>query len=248
MNIIYDFNNFLLNETLKTYDIDLTIKSAQVEIDLLFINAFVSKNSINNSIKILINDIFYNNTFSLCLDVINTMMINRFGWFPSIMLMINTVGQPNNKRYDENFLKNNFRNIKNVEITYEAKYDLESNVPNKLYHLSFQEFENKILKSGLSPKSGNKLSKHLDRIYVCSNIEDCKELISRMKLNFAEIKFHNKKNKINTKWIIYEIDTNLQNKPIDFKLRLFKDPNYKNGYYLVDNIPPQNIKIVDKES
>ena len=247
MNIIYDFNEYLLNETLKTYDIDQTIRMVQDKLDLQFINAIVSKD-INNSIKIVINDVSYNNTFSLCLDVINTMMINTFGWFPSKMLMINTVGQPNNKKYDDDFLKDNYRIIKKVDIMYEAKYDLESNIPNKLYHLSIQEFENKIFKNGLIPKSGNKLSKHLDRIYVCNNIKDCKTLINDMKLNFFNIKYYNKKNKLNIKWIIYEINTKLPNKPKDFKLRLFKDPNYINGYYLVDNIPPQNIKIIEKES
>lgn len=245
MDIIYNFNEYLLNETLKTYDINLTADKVRNEINLQRINANVS--IINDKIIIQINDIMYNHTFGLCLDVINVMMINWFGWFPSQMKMVNWLNQPNTKMYNKEVLIEKYKDLKNVEITYEAKYDLQDNIPDKLYHLSIQQFEKKILDNGLSPKAGNKLTKHFDRIYVCDNITDCKNLIPRMKLIFYEKKFNNPKLKLNDKWIIYEINTNLPNKPNDFILKLFKDPNYKNGYYLVDNIPPQNIIIVDKE-
>ena len=59
-----------------------------------------------------------------------------------------------------------------------------------------------------------------------------------MKLNYSE---KSSLNKINDKWIIYEIDT----KGLDIKL--YKDPNYSNGYYVVDNIYHSNIKIYEKE-
>ena len=246
MNIIYDFNEYLLNETLKTYDINLTAEKVKNEIDLQRINAEVKIS--NNTIKIKMNDIMCNHTFSLCLDVINVMMINWFGWFPYKMEMYNWTNMSNTKMYNQNTLIDRYKDLKSVEITYEAKYDLESNIPNKLYHLSIQEFEKNILKLGLFPKSGNKLTKHFDRVYVCDSIVDCKSLIPRMKLVFNDKIFNNKKLKLNDNWIIYEIDTNLPNKPKDFTLRLFKDPNYINCYYLVDNIPPQNIKIIEKES
>jgi len=245
MNIIYDFNTYLLNETLKTYDINLTADKARNEINLQRINADVNIN--DNKINIKINDIMYNHAFGLCLDVINVMMINWFGWFPSKMVMVNWMNMINTKMYDEEFLLNIYKNLKSVEITYESKYDLEDNIPNKLYHLSIQQFETKISKNGLIPKAGNKLTKYFERIYVCKNIDDCKKLIPRMKLSFNDKKLNNKKLKLNDKWVIYEINTNLSNKPNDFKLKLFKDPNYPFGYYIIDNIPPQNMKIVDKE-
>ena len=46
----------------------------------------------------------------------------------------------------------------------------------------------------------------------------------------------------NTKWIIYEIDTEDAN--ID---KLYKDPNYLNGYYYLDNINKKSIKVIDLE-
>jgi hypothetical protein len=62
-----------------------------------------------------------------------------------------------------------------------------------------------------------------------------------MKYDYVKRKNINKLNKINTDWIIYEIDT----KNIE---KLYKDPNYiDKGYYIVDNINPKDIIIYDKE-
>ena len=55
----------------------------------------------------------------------------------------------------------------------------------------------------------------------------------------------NNPNKIynkNTKWIIYEIDTKLSNINV-----LYKDPNYIDGYYYLNNIESIGIKIAEKE-
>ena len=49
------------------------------------------------------------------------------------------------------------------------------------------------------------------------------------------------KNKINSKYIIYKIDTN------NLNIKLYKDPNYNNGYYSINNIPATNISVFDKE-
>jgi len=57
-------------------------------------------------------------------------------------------------------------------------------------------------------------------------------LIADLKYDYDKRKNLNKKDKINTDWIIYEIDT----KNID---KLYKDSNYiDKGYYIVDNINP----------
>ena len=63
-----------------------------------------------------------------------------------------------------------------------------------------------------------------------------------MKLHYFDKKNLNKLNKTNTKWVIYKIDTT------NLDIKLYKDPSYNNGYYIVDNIPPSNISIVDKEN
>jgi hypothetical protein len=53
----------------------------------------------------------------------------------------------------------------------------------------------------------------------------------------------NSKYNKNTKWIIYEIDSNKANIS-----KLYKDPNYINGVYFLDNIDKRSIKIVDMEN
>ena len=55
-------------------------------------------------------------------------------------------------------------------ICIEAKYDHEVKIPSILYHASPIKLKDKILKNGLSPKSGNKISKHPERIYLTNNI------------------------------------------------------------------------------
>jgi hypothetical protein len=62
-----------------------------------------------------------------------------------------------------------------------------------------------------------------------------------MKFYYRELRINNKRNIINDKWVIYEIDN--KNSTID----LYMDPNYTLGFYCVDNIPPKIITIYSKE-
>lgn len=87
------------------------------------------------------------------------------------------------------------------------------------------------------PKSKSKISSHGDRIYVCKDIDDCKDLIPKM-----SFWFYNKNTNIDTKWVIYEIDTT------GLDLSLYEDPNYPGkGFYLLGNVPSENIKVIDSE-
>ena len=110
-----------------------------------------------------------------------------------------------------------------------------------MYHLSIQNFENDIIKKGLIPKSKSKISKHLDRIYLCDDVDACYKLISQMKVDYMIKKSKNQKYDINYKWIIFEIDMK------DLELNIYDDPNYLNGFFIVDNINPSKISIYDKE-
>jgi hypothetical protein len=162
---------------------------------------------------------------------------NLLGWFPSYMYMTNTAGMHNQMNYDEKYLKNNYEYLQEVHIIYESKFDEVVELPEKLYHLSIQEYENKITKIGICPKTKSKLSSHGHRIYVCDKLDSCFELLPKMKMYFHD------KGKINTKWVIYEIDTDVLN------LKLYKDPNFINkGYYLLGNIPHYKLKTVKKEN
>jgi|694.fasta_scaffold146267_6 hypothetical protein len=237
--MILKFNEYLekINEGLiKSYDIDFVIDKASQNLSLLNVN-FDLKKLPNNSIKLTLfsfNKIYIDKVFNF----LNSIFTNLLGWFPSYMFMKNLSGMKNNMNYDERYLKKNFKYLDEVSIIYESKFDEEVNIPDKLYHLSIQEYQYKILSIGICPKSKNKLSSHGDRIYVCSKLKDCLDLISKM-----EFYFFDKNPKINTSWMIYEITTTGLN------LKLYKDPNYMDkGFYLLGNVPPTNIKIIKKEN
>lgn len=240
MKLNNTYSQFILNETLKTHDIDLTIRIANSELSLLNYNFNIKKNK-NNTISVLLLNFRYLDSVELYLNNLKSLMIDRHGWFPSKMIITNTSGMLNEYSYDDDFIIDSKKYINNVEIIFEAKFDVEEEIPEKLYHLSIKEYKNDILKFGLVPKSKSKLSKHLDRIYVCREIDYCYKLIPRMKLSYYQKKSLKSKNKINDNWIIYEIDTN------DLNIKLFKDPNYDGGYYIIDNINSSRMKIIDEE-
>ncbi|MCK9415294.1 hypothetical protein M0Q97_01395 [Candidatus Dojkabacteria bacterium] len=238
---IKKWSNFIMNETLKTNYIDFVIKNVSSELNLSHIKNDMHKD--NNRIELTLYNFYKLHNINIVLNYIDSLMIDRNGWFPSKYILYNLKNMKNELIYDDKYLKNNYKNIEKVIITYEPKYDIiEPNIPDKLYHLSIQEYKDNTLKYGLFPKSKNKQTKHLDRIFVCKYVDDCYLLIPRMLNNYTYTISKNKLNKINYKWIIYEIDTK------DLNINLYKDPNYiDKGYYIIDNIKPEKIKIYDIE-
>lgn len=120
---------------------------------------------------------------------------------------------------------------KPIAIYLEPKYDYEVPIPDKLYHASPIKFKDKILKFGLSPRSGNKLSKHPERIYLTDNLNNA-------------IYFGNYlKNKENNDWYkngycIYSVNGKAISK-------LYSDINLREGgYYTLNNINPNDIKLI----
>ena len=234
---IKNFSEFVLNETLKTHDIDLSINNISSEMVKTRYNFNIIKN--NNKIELYLYNFRYIQNINILFNHINSLFIDRHGWFPSEMKLVNWAGKKNNFSYNEEYLKDNIEYLEEVCIIYEAKFDNIINPSAILYHLSIQEYENKIINNGLVPKSKSKLSKHLDRIYLCEDVQYCYNLISRMKANYM-LK-NTPTSKINTKWIIYKVD--VENLELDF----YQDQNYTNGFYIVDNIDKSRIKIFDKE-
>ena len=89
-------------------------------------------------------------------------------------------------------IKKNFNIIQTIKLEFESKYDvLDNDVPDKLYHLSIKEYENKILNTGLIVKNKSKLSIHTHRIYLCKNIDDCKKLLPSMFIYYSREKYDN---------------------------------------------------------
>lgn len=120
---------------------------------------------------------------------------------------------------------------KPIAMYLEPKYDYEVTIPDTLYHTSPLKFRNKILKYGLSPRSGSKISNHPERIYLTDD------------LNKSIIFGNYLKNEKDNQWYkkgycIYEIDGESISK-------LYSDINFREGgYYTMDNISPNNITLV----
>lgn len=150
-------------------------------------------------------------------------LINNLGWFPSWV---------NSPFYNGKYFKGVEINYTS-KIRFEAKYDENvENIPTLLYHISPSENTPKIYKKGLSPKSRSKASYHPDRVYLLKDSSQAEEL--------ADLFYQKTGQNI---WDLLEINTTLI--PGEY-LKLYKDPNYDNGYYTLNNIPPQAIKIVKK--
>lgn len=237
---INKWSDFILNETLRTTDIDITINNVFDELQLSGINCNLTKNE--NKILLELFDFDSMLVVDSMFDYICSLFIDRNGWFPSIMKITKTNGKMNTLKYDQDFIIQNQNNIQNVVITYEPKYDIVKEMPEKLYHISILSYKDKILKNGLIPKSKNKKSIHLDRIYLCKTIESCKYLINDMKYLYNKQKLLNIDDEIKHNWVIFEIDC------VGLNLKLYNDSNYKYGYYIVDNIKPENITICEEES
>jgi len=236
---ITSWSDFMLTETLISHDINYVIQNTSLNLQ----NIKHGIKKLNNTIQLTIFD--FNNIevpSKLLFDTLNNLFIDINGWFPSSMIMINNKNMSNSVKYNEDFLIKNQNKIKEITITYEAKYDILQNIPDKLYHLTTKEFKNNIIKNGLCPKRKNKKTIHLDRIYVCVDPKDCYSLINTMKLEYERIKSKNPLNKISIEWLIFEINS------AKLDIKMYEDPKYKNkGYYIVENVPPNLIYIYDQE-
>jgi len=233
------YSDYMLDETLKTHDIDFTITKIEHELSMLNYNFDLTKN--DNVLELKLNSLYSMDLIDIKFEHINSLFIDRFGWFPSKMTIMNRVNNKNVYPYNQDYIFDNSRYIDYVIIYFESKYDLIHEQKDKMYHLSVQQYSDNILTKGLIPKSKSKLSKHLDRVYLCDDVSACYKLISQMKMEYLIKKSKNVKNKINDKWIIYNVD--MKNLNID----VYDDPNYIYGYYIIDNIPPNRIGIYDSE-
>jgi len=251
--MIYIFNDYInkINEGLiKTYPIDKTIRDISSLISSY--NIKFNTNNLDNKFEIELDNINTINNFEKILDIIIDSLFNQYGWFPSKVKIIGIFGNFREYKFNKNLILYNIKNHRSSTITFESKFDEVVEVPKKLYHLSIQQYSKDIDQKGIICKGKSKLTKHDydGRIYLCKSKKDCEILIPRMQLFYGEEKLDiirnpnnpmGKYNK-NTKWIIYEIDTEDAN--ID---KLYKDPNYLNGYYYLDNINKKSIKVIDLE-
>jgi hypothetical protein len=159
-------------------------------------------------------------------------LLNNLGYFISYMKIYGDNIEIKDK-YDEKIVKNAFQNpkIHTIYLSCEAKFDQKVNkIPDFLYHVAPLRNWEKIQNIGLVPKSRSKKAYHPERVYLGKDEKNTSALASK----FYQIEGIED-------WVLLKIDTNVV--PGDY-LRLYVDPNFKYGYYTLNNIPPQAIEKI----
>jgi hypothetical protein len=130
---------------------------------------------------------------------------------------------------DKDFIKDLIEKIENsylFQIVIESKFNEELKLPGKLYHTTLLKNEKRIFEQGLTPRSGNKKANHRNRIYLGLDKINTKGLSRQFGIG---------------EFILIEVDTT------NLNIRIFEDPDFSGyGCYTYDNIPPDNLKIIDK--
>jgi len=159
-------------------------------------------------------------------------LLNNLGWFISYIEIYGD-GIEIKDKYNEKIVKNAFQNKKvhSIYLECEAKFDQKVNkIPSFLYHVAPLRSWDKIQKIGLIPKSRSKKAYHPERVYLGKDEKNTSNLAPKF-YQSEGIK----------DWVLLKINTNMV--PGDY-LRLYYDPNFKYGYYTLNNIPPQAIEKV----
>jgi hypothetical protein len=166
-------------------------------------------------------------------------VLNNLGYFISYMEILGYWDSYTKKdvkikdKYKEDIVRKAFNNPKiySILLICEAKFDQKvNNIPEILYHVTPLRSWEKIQKIGLIPKSRSKRSYHPERVYLG------KDENSTIKLT---PKFYQDTGL--NEWVLLKINTN--HIPGNY-LRLYQDPNFKYGYYTLNNIPPQAIEKI----
>jgi hypothetical protein len=163
-------------------------------------------------------------------------LLNNLGYFISYMEIY---GDDRGRRfeikdkYDEKIVKNSFQNqdIYSIYLECEAKFDQTVNkIPEFLYHVAPLKNWEKIEKIGLVPKSRSKKAFHPDRVYLGKDEKNTLSLAPKF-YQITGIK----------EWVLLKIDT--KSIPGDY-FKLYYDPNFKYGFYTLNNIPPYAIEKI----
>jgi hypothetical protein len=169
------------------------------------------------------------------INELNKFIENICGW--KLSAILNSNGKVFKKEDDLLDFSDDF-----VWLQYEPKFDIETNYidfPNFLYHICPKKNLDKIKKIGLTPRTKSKIFNYDERIYVCNNIEDLLELSKMFVKTKDKTSVTDESN-----FTFYILQLNI--KSILFPIRIFKDPNFKNGYYTLENVQPQYIKPIVK--
>lgn len=122
-------------------------------------------------------------------------------------------------------------------LIYKAKYDIKINIKDEeiYYHLVPDIYIDKIRRYGLTPKSKSKIANHPERIYLQIKLEK----------DFAEDLYFAIDNPSTKKLIKNYYILKILGKDLNkLKINVYKDPDYNNGVWTYQNIPPDIIYIL----
>ena len=161
-------------------------------------------------------------------------LLNVFGWYWAYSLAWIPNKMP--QRIKPNDI---VEDASSYVLYFEPKYDTEFlNTDFKyLYHLSPDFYLNKITLQGLTPKSKSKGVYYPERIYFFKEYD--LEFFKKIAKNLD--KYVNPKAKKiygDYTFCLFKVDIS------NLNLRLFQDPNLKEGIYTLQNIPSSNIKFM----
>lgn len=168
-------------------------------------------------------------------DFLNKAM-NYLGWFLST---------PKIEYVEKMQEKYNKGKIENLYLTLQFEPKHQNNITDEiketektLIHLTPVYYVGKIRNIGFSPRSKNKQFGYTDRVYFLKGSINRDEL-----LNIGERLNYNNENPINKgKYAIITIDTT----EIPNYVKLFYDPNFKDGVYTCNNVPPEVIVHIEE--
>lgn len=197
------------------------------------------------------------NKFTTISRIISKMKI--MGWFPSILTpnIWAWKSAPYSNEFLEDLLKfkvdEDGEELKTINLLFEAVFSKKyvGEGEKILYHVTPETNVKTILKSGIICKHGNKLANHPNRIYCIFKKTQTKKIAKLLADNYRartqnKADFYDKDGNYNghksepIKYSVFSIDySKLPN------IKWYTDPNYQGGVYTNDNIPPNEIKLIE---
>lgn len=130
----------------------------------------------------------------------------------------------------QEWIKEYTNDTKPIAFILEPKYDYEVNIPETLYHASPIKFKHKIIRFGLTPKTGNKISNHPERIYLTNDLNKA--------IDFGNYLREEDSDWYKNGYCVYSVSgTGIS--------KLYSDINFRQGgFYTLNNIKSENIKLI----
>ena len=231
LNNYHNFIDLIAEGLIKTYPINALKRNLTKELSALSIRFKIELDYDTNTIIIKgFSTSMYNK------DLENLFKyIALFGYYPAIFFfydnsnkLITELKYIKNDTYEQFYSKLNTLIKKSyyTEIIIESKFNKKITPPDILYHVTKAKFKHKIFKIGLVSKSLSKKAFHSDRIYLGFD----KNITENLAYQFKDKDLY----------ILLEI--NVKNLHINF----YDDPDFSEmGCYTYENIPPENIKLLN---